>query len=151
MSPQGAGKLEGISISMSALNSWKSSSEHALSGHTVFCEGIGGICCPIAPGWTYLEWLAEHKEPCILVCRVGLGTLNHTIMSARLLKASGVPLKAIILNEEKVYDKGDPVRENCLWELEQQIDIPLIGPLLRDDLEQNLEQLKPLKEMLAIP
>ena len=151
MSPQGAAELEGMKLSKEELHRWKRKSQSALNPATVFCEGIGGICCPIAPGWTYLDWLAELAEPAILIARVGLGTLNHTIMSARLLKASGIPLKAIVLNEEKEYEENDLVRSNCRWELEQQLDVPIIGPLVRNDVAQNRNALSPLKKLLELP
>jgi len=151
MSPQGASKLEGKIISKEGLHQWKVSSQKALHPATVFCEGIGGICCPIAPGWTYLDWLGELAEPTVLIARVGLGTLNHTIMSYRLLQEKGLKPKAIILNEEKHYGEKDPIRETCRWELEQQIDSPILGPLIRDDIQQNKEALLPLKSLLELP
>ncbi len=107
-------------------------------------EGVGGVCCPLGPRLTYLEFLSRAPGACLLVSRVGLGALNHAVMSARLLTAAGKPPIALVLNEETEGVTATPAGRVARGELENLLDVPVFGPLLRDRREQNLAALEPL-------
>jgi dethiobiotin synthetase len=64
----------------------------------VICEGAGGLLVPLAEGILALDWVAESGLPVLLVGRLGLGTLNHTLLSARCLRDRGVPLVGTVLS-----------------------------------------------------
>src|SRR5690606_33250183 len=58
------------------------------SSDVVLVEGVGGIMVPL-PGpagqvITVLDLAAALRYPVLVVCRAGLGTLNHTAMTVRL-------------------------------------------------------------------
>ncbi|MDA0947567.1 MAG: AAA family ATPase, partial [Planctomycetota bacterium] len=42
-------------------------------------------------------WLAQRREPLVLVARSGLGTLNHTLLTVEALAARGLKPEALIL------------------------------------------------------
>ena len=117
---------------------------HQLQADTFIVEGIGGVCCPLNKHFTYLEWLQRASAPVMLVSRVGLGSLNHAIMSYRLLRNAGLEILAIVLNEEKDFAPEDPIANSCRYELAQMVDVPVVGPLKRGQRSQHLEILKPL-------
>lgn len=64
----------------------------------VICEGAGGLLVPLAEGVLSLDWVARFGLPVLLVGRLGLGTLNHTLLSARCLEDRGVPLLGTVLS-----------------------------------------------------
>ncbi|MBF0245230.1 MAG: dethiobiotin synthase [Planctomycetes bacterium] len=109
-----------------------------LPAELLLVEGVGGVCCPLAPRLTYLEFLEANPHPVLLVAKAGLGTLNHTLMSCRLLERAGLQVLAVILNEERPYADGDPAVATARWELTQQLEIPILGPLPHGQEEREL-------------
>jgi dethiobiotin synthetase len=53
---------------------------------------------PLAPRVHFLAWATELKIPCVLVALGGLGTLNHTLLSAEALMLRGWRIEAVLLN-----------------------------------------------------
>jgi len=53
---------------------------------------------PLAPSTHFLAWATEQKVPCVLVALGGLGTLNHTLLSAEALMLRGWRIEAVLLN-----------------------------------------------------
>ncbi len=64
----------------------------------VFIEGAGGIEVPIFPFYTFLDLVKELNLKTILVSENKLGTINNTLLSAKVLKDN---LFAIYLNTRK--------------------------------------------------
>ncbi|MBI5015307.1 MAG: dethiobiotin synthase [Deltaproteobacteria bacterium] len=64
----------------------------------VLCEGAGGLLVPLAAGLLSADWVEAQGLPVLLVARVGLGTINHTLLSARCLGARGIALLGTILS-----------------------------------------------------
>ena len=67
-------------------------------GQTVLLEGVGGLMVPLAPSVHFLAWASELRIPCVLVALGGLGTLNHTLLSAEALMLRGWRIEAVLLN-----------------------------------------------------
>ena len=53
---------------------------------------------PLAPRTHFLAWATDLKIPCVLVALGGLGTLNHTLLSAEALMLRGWRIEAVLLN-----------------------------------------------------
>ena len=53
---------------------------------------------PLVPSVHFLAWATELKIPCVLVALGGLGTLNHTLLSAEALMLRGWRIEAVLLN-----------------------------------------------------
>ncbi len=64
----------------------------------VVCEGAGGLLVPLAEGLLTADWLEALGVPVLLVGRLGLGTLNHTLLSARYLASRAIPLLGTVLS-----------------------------------------------------
>lgn len=147
MSPHYASYIEDRQIELETLKTWYENLSK-IDVNVIFVEGIGGVCCPISPQKTYLDFLKLCPAPAILVGRVGLGALNHAIMSESMLLNSGLSAESFILNEEKNFEKDDIIHDSAVWELERQLKAPVLGPLKREADDENLEKLDSFFESL---
>ncbi|MCX5659324.1 MAG: dethiobiotin synthase [Planctomycetota bacterium] len=71
------------------------------SSDVVLVEGVGGVMVPIDgrhPRVTVLDLAASLGYPVLVVCRAGLGTLNHTSMTVRLLRDAGCMIAGVVIN-----------------------------------------------------
>jgi len=68
---------------------------------------------PLAPQVHFLAWATELKIPCVLVALGGLGTLNHTLLSAEALMLRGWRIEAVLLNPGADGTPVDAAAENA--------------------------------------
>ena len=61
-------------------------------------ETAGGLHVPLTRTWRQIDQLQRWNLPVVLVCRSGLGTLNHTLLSLEALANRGIPVLGLILN-----------------------------------------------------
>ena len=64
-------------------------------------EGVGGVLVPLSPTdpkLTVLDLIAVIGYPVVVVCRAGLGTLNHTAMTVALLRQRGCRVAGLVIN-----------------------------------------------------
>jgi dethiobiotin synthase len=94
LSPQAAARREGQTLDLAAAAAW---SQRIAEGRLLL-EGVGGLMVPLAPRVHFLAWATELKLPCVLVALGGLGTLNHTLLSAEALMLRGWRIEAVLLN-----------------------------------------------------
>ncbi len=94
LSPLAAAQLEGRVLDLAATARW---CQRPAEGR-VLLEGVGGLMVPLAPQVHFLAWATELKIPCVLVALGGLGTLNHTLLSAEALMLRGWRIEAVLLN-----------------------------------------------------
>lgn len=95
--------------------SWKkekgkifSAYEHLIKKYEiVLVEGIGGIMVPITEDYFVSDLIKEFNLPTLLVARAALGTLNHTILTAKALKRNKIKIAGIILNGYKGKDLSE--------------------------------------------
>ena len=74
----------------------------------VLVEGAGGLIVPLTRNYTVLDLIKELNSEVIVVSRAGLGTINHTSMTLKLLKEKKVKVKGVIFN----YFKGGKIEED---------------------------------------
>lgn len=94
LSPLAAAELEGKALDLDAARAW---CLRPAKGR-VLLEGVGGLLVPLAEGKHFLAWASDMGIPCVLVARGGLGTLNHTLLSAEALMLRGWRIEAVIVN-----------------------------------------------------
>ena len=94
LSPLAAAALEGRDLDLADALAWC----RRPTGDRLLLEGVGGVLTPLAPGKHFLAWASELGQPCVLVARGGLGTLNHTLLSAEALMLRGWRIAAVVLN-----------------------------------------------------
>ena len=90
-------------------------------------EGAGGLLVPLDRRRDVIDLIEALQLPVVLVARAGLGTLNHTGLSLRLLESRRVPVRAVVLS------RGSPARDpsvedNAAW-LAARHRVPVLGPV----------------------
>ncbi|MDE1867276.1 MAG: dethiobiotin synthase [Thaumarchaeota archaeon] len=95
-------------------------------------EGIGGIMTPIARDFFVADMIKEMGLETIIVTRATLGTLNHTVMTVRMCKEYGIPVKGIIINY--FDEKGSPAERNAPSTLHEITGLTILGtvPFVKD-------------------
>ncbi|WP_243302967.1 dethiobiotin synthase [Geothrix oryzisoli] len=94
LSPLAAALREGRTLDLEATAAWC----RRPAGGRVLLEGVGGVMVPLAPSIHFLAWATDLQIPCVLVALGGLGTLNHTLLSAEALMLRGWRIEAVLLN-----------------------------------------------------
>jgi len=95
LSPLAAAEAEGRVLDLDGLAAW---ALRPVEGARILLEGVGGVMVPLAPDRHFLAWATGLKIPAVLVARGGLGTLNHTLLSAEALMLRGWRLEAVLVN-----------------------------------------------------
>lgn len=97
-SPDYAAGLEGITIKLDKI---KEDFEALRVKHKfIIVEGAGGLAVPINANETVADIAVLLNLPLVLVIRSGLGTINHSILSAEYAKHKGLNLIGIIVSEK---------------------------------------------------
>ena len=94
LAPLAAAELEGKAVDLDGARAW---CLRPAEGR-VLLEGVGGLMVPLAEGKHFLAWASDMAVPCVLVARGGLGTLNHTLLSAEALMLRGWRIARVIVN-----------------------------------------------------
>ncbi|WP_243319086.1 dethiobiotin synthase [Geothrix paludis] len=98
LSPLAAALREGRTLDLDATAAWCRRPAPHPGGGRVLLEGVGGLMVPLAPNTHFLAWATDLRIPCVLVALGGLGTLNHTLLSAEALMLRGWRIEAVLLN-----------------------------------------------------
>lgn len=91
-------------------------------------EGVGGWLCPLAEESTVADLALELDFPLVLVARLGLGTLNHTLLTLESATRRGARIAGVVLNGSA--PTVDPLAESTNpEELVRRlgVDIPLLA------------------------
>jgi dethiobiotin synthetase len=96
LAPHVAAVREGVRIELGRLDA--ALEELRARSDLVVCEGAGGLLVPLADETLTVDWVENRKLPVLLVGRLGLGTLNHTLLSVRYLASRGIDLLGTILS-----------------------------------------------------
>jgi dethiobiotin synthetase len=97
VSPHFAGKInfdEVVDFCQTKISEAKSANK------ILFIEAAGGVMTPINYEKTFLDLAAELKIPTLLVSANYLGAISHTLCALEALKARGVVVEKIILNDD---------------------------------------------------
>jgi dethiobiotin synthetase len=66
---------------------------------TVLVEGAGGLLVPILNHYDFRDLAIEWELGIVLVVANRLGALNHALLTVEAIRAGGLPLKAVVLNQ----------------------------------------------------
>lgn len=137
LSPHLAARLEGRPVEL----------EKVLAGFRdlrgkyddVVMEGSGGILCPIRVDEREKLYLPQVVKACglgcLLVADAGLGTINHTALTAFYLKEQGIPLKGIIFNR---YAPGNVMQEDNVRICEALTGVKVVARVREGDRELDM-------------
>lgn len=100
----------------------------------VLVEGAGGWYTPLSVEKTYADWVIEQQLPVILVVGIKLGCINHALLTADAIVASGLSLVGWIANE---VEPAGFYQVEYLSTLNRMIKAPCLGIIPHQD--KNLE------------
>lgn len=88
-------------------------------------EGAGGLLCPLTEGATIAEFAAHCLFPLVIVARLGLGTINHTLLTVEVARQRGLRIAGLVFNEstptEEVLVASNPA------EVAARCDVPILA------------------------
>lgn len=152
MTPAVAAKITGKSIDMEkiALHIEERSKQYDL----VLVEGVGGLAAPLWQDYCVSDFIKRLGLSALLVGDAGLGSINHTVLSAAYAKQHDIELQGIILN--RWDDEADEVlNETNADYIERFTQLPIWGrmPIMKKisvekNCTENLAQMA--KQYLAI-
>ena len=90
-------------------------------------EGVGGWKCPISESLTVADLAVEFGFPVLLIARVRLGMINHTLLTIESIKSSGLNLVGLVLND--MTGECDLDIADNLAEIERFASIPYLGSI----------------------
>lgn len=97
----------------------------------VFCEGAGGWLVPITKDETVADFAVQLGWPVILVVRNKLGALNHSLLTIESVRARGLALAGIVLNNADGL--GDDAKRTNRSVLEECSGCPILAEVGRDE------------------
>lgn len=104
----------------------------------VICEGSGGIVCPIRydDRKIMLEDIIKTLGlPAIIVADAGLGTINSVVLTCEYMKAHGMEIRGLILNN---FHKGDIMEEDNKVMCEKLTGLPVIACVSENDTDLDI-------------
>jgi dethiobiotin synthetase len=130
LAPAVAARLEGTALDPAELTAWMT--DNTADADVVLVETAGGVAVEIAPGFDMGTLPARLGYPALLVCRPGLGTLNHTALSVEHLRHRGAVVAGLVISDlPAVPDLSEATNPA---ELEALTGAPVLGVLPRLEL-----------------
>lgn len=117
----------------------------------VLVEGTYGWLTPINKDNSFADWVQKNQMPVILVVGIKEGCVNHALLTAQAISASGVPLAGWVANR---VNPGLRHYSELIELLSLRINAPLLGQLPylvhpeRKDLAQYIQNPEPLLKYL---
>jgi dethiobiotin synthetase len=105
----------------------------------VLVEGAGGLMVPLTKGYYNADLIADLKAPVIIVARLGLGTINHTLLTINESQKRGLKILGIIFCQTKTGKKSLPEMTNP-QEIEELSGVKVLGviPYLKPLNQKNI-------------
>lgn len=123
LAPETAAELEHVQVDLDRLDRIYEQLAHA---HDIlFVEEAGGILVPLTRNFFYTDLIKRWRIPVLVVARLGLGTINHTLLTCRCLKQEGIQVIGVVLNDlEGTRDLAARTNPEILG---RYLDVPLLG------------------------
>lgn len=104
LSPHEAAKRDEIEIEMDKFILPK-------TDKTLIVEGAGGLMVPLNKDNLVIDLIKQLGLPAILVCRSGLGTINHTLLSLEVMRSRNIDVAGVIINGPKSPHNREAIEE----------------------------------------
>lgn len=104
LSPHEAAKRDGIEIDMNEF-------QMPQTNNSLIIEGAGGLMVPLNKDNLVIDLIKQLEVPAILVCRSGLGTINHTLLSLEAMRKRNIPLAGVIISGSKAPHNREAIEE----------------------------------------
>ncbi len=90
-------------------------------------EGAGGLLVPLAGRALVSDLARRCGLPLLIVAPLGLGALNHALLTVRAARAEGIPLLGIVLSD--LAGERSPAARRNPGAVEELSGVPLLGVL----------------------
>jgi len=124
LAPLVAAKLEHRPIRLSAIHA--AYAQLSTLYAPLLVEGAGGLLVPIKRDYFVADLARDLGLPLIIVARLGLGTINHTLLTVRQAQAMGLKIAGIILNDIAGRKRGLAEKTN-IKVVPKLCGVPLLG------------------------
>jgi dethiobiotin synthetase len=101
------------------LEFWRSSCD------ILVVEGAGGLLCPLDDANTVADLAQRLQFPLVIVARLGLGTINHTLLTVEVARRRGLRIAGLVLNEPNPTDAV--LVDTNSAEIAARCDVPILG------------------------
>ncbi len=92
----------------------------------VLVEGAGGLMVPLRDDYQIADLIRDLNLDTIIVSRLGLGTINHTLLTVGQIKLKGVRVRGIVFSKTNNKKKSIPEETNST-EIGQLTNLPILG------------------------
>ncbi len=160
-SPHLAGRLSGRYASVAAI---VDNSKLLLERHdAIVVEGAGGVMVPVNESETMLDLMKAFEYPVVLVSRIGLGSINHCLISLEALRSAGLRVAGVIFNqpqipipEDRFIEQDNPSSVGRFGNVEVLGNVKYVAPNASlsercTDFETSVPQIGLLRRMLERP
>lgn len=125
LAPETAAGLEHRTIDLEPID--RAFQEIVKSHDITIVEGAGGILVPIKEDFFFSDLISRWDLPVVVVARLGLGTINHTLLTCRFLQSQGTRVIGVVLNDTEGAD--DVAARTNPDMLRKYLTVPLLGVL----------------------
>ena len=100
LSPDMAAAAEGRRLELADITTWaRGVIQHVSADTVVLIEGVGGVMSPIASDGLNIDLVAALACSSILIGGSYLGAINHTLTALAALRARGIEVRGLVVNE----------------------------------------------------
>lgn len=92
-------------------------------------EGIGGVMVPLTTRSVVADLIRRLRLPVLLVARTALGTINHTLLTLKVLQAYKIPVIGVLMNETDPRRVPRQILEQNRAAIRRFQDVPVLGIL----------------------
>jgi dethiobiotin synthetase len=115
LSPHHAAEIDGVSICKEDFKLPFCTNNHLI------IEGAGGIMVPLSKTLMMMDLMQHFGAEIIMVADFYLGSINHTLLTLKTLKQSGLPIKGLVFNGEVNPKSAEVILEysgvSCLGQI----------------------------------
>ncbi len=142
LAPFGAAQVEGRTIELDVIV--RAFDRLAKQCSFLLVEGVGGVRVPLGPKTDVLDLIDALQLPVLVVGRAALGGINHALLTVDALRARGLRIQAILLNQPRVPGSSPHASQqvaSTVQILTERSGVPVLGPLpYNPEVERNWEQ-----------
>lgn len=80
--------------------------------NVLLVEGAGGLMVPLRENYSTIDLIRDLQAELIIVSRLGLGTINHTLLTIAQAKQAGLLVRGVIFTETERARRGIPEKTN---------------------------------------
>jgi len=129
LSPHVAARVSGLTIDRSRIDQ---AYETLSQRHEVLLvEGVGGLLVPITDDFLVADLARKWDLPLVIASRIGLGTINHTLLTVESARHRGLTVAGIVFNGYDESGAGTAERTNP-DEIARLTGVPILGVLPHD-------------------